>query len=109
VQAPPYQVQVWAYDLNDLSAVRAGRRAPWDVRPYAIWALTGNKHAAPLPFFSSCMSVRGLAYDGATQRVWIAAQMADGELPVIHQFQLDLAAGRPASVPGTPNNLRLDR
>ena len=101
VQAEPYQVQVWGYDLNDLVAVKSGQTQPWVPRPYAIWALTGNVVANPLPFFSSCMSVRGLAYDGATQRVWIAAQMANGDLPVIHQFHLDLA-GTPSPAPGTP-------
>jgi len=86
--APPYQVQVWAYDLMDLAKVKAGRRAPWDPRPYAIWALTGNTHPEPLPFFNSCIRTRGLAYDPASQRVWISAPNADGDNPIVHAFRV---------------------
>ena len=31
--AYPYKYQVWAYDLNDLAAVKAGRKQPWDAKP----------------------------------------------------------------------------
>lgn len=31
--------QVWAYDLNDLAAVKAGTKNPYDVLPYALWDL----------------------------------------------------------------------
>jgi hypothetical protein len=100
VHAPPYQVQVWAYDLNDLTAVAKGRKQPWQPRPYAIWALTGNTAGSPLPFFTSCMSVRGLAYDATSQRLWIAAQGADdGARPVIHEFHMVPGA---AKVPPEP-------
>lgn len=100
VQAPPYQVQVWAYDLSVLAAVKAGQRMPWEPRPYAIWALTGNTHSSPLPFFHSCMRVRGLAYDPTTQRVFIAAQQVEGDLPVVHVFRMG---------PASPTNVRIVR
>jgi len=38
--AYPYNTQVWAYDLNDLAAAKAGRKRPWDVVPYGVWPLT---------------------------------------------------------------------
>ena len=38
--AYPYRYQVWAYDLNDLAAVKAGTKQPWEVTPYGVWPLT---------------------------------------------------------------------
>jgi hypothetical protein len=106
VQAPPYHVQAWAYDLNDLAAVKSGQAQPWSPRPYAIWELTGNTASSPLPFFTSCMRVRGLAYDAGQQRIFIASQKADGEYPVIHMFEVDMAV---PVTPAAPSALRLIR
>ena len=33
----------------------------------------------------------GVAYDPASQRVWISAPNADGDNPVIHQFHVKVA------------------
>jgi len=35
--AYPYRYQMWAYDLNDLAAVKAGTKLPHEVQPYAWW------------------------------------------------------------------------
>jgi hypothetical protein len=89
--APPYRIQVWAYDLNDLAAVKAGTSQPWDLRPYAIWPLTQNLLPL-LPHWKPTMHVRGFAADPASGRFWIVAPFADGDGPVIHQFHIDLTA-----------------
>jgi hypothetical protein len=105
LQAPPYHVQVWAYDLNELVQVKNGQKQPWEPRPYAIWQLTGNTASSPLPFFTSCMSVRGLAYDPGGNRIWIASQRADGDNPVIHMFRYS----RPTAPPRAPTDLQVIR
>ena len=38
--AYPYRYQVWAYDLNDFAAVKAGTKQPWEVVPYGVWPLS---------------------------------------------------------------------
>jgi hypothetical protein len=35
--AYPYSAFVWAYDANDLVAVKNGQKNPWDIVPYASW------------------------------------------------------------------------
>jgi len=77
----PYVVEVWAYDANDLLAVKGGQKQPWDVKPYATWVL-------PLPFGST--AIGGATYDPQTGRIFIVQQNADqvgfDPLPVIHVF-----------------------
>jgi len=38
--AYPYKFLVWAYDANDLAAVRSGTKQDWEVVPYATWELS---------------------------------------------------------------------
>jgi hypothetical protein len=75
VHAYPYVSQVWAYDANDLLAVRRGRRRPWQVRPYATWRLR-------LPFGSS--RIGGAAYDPAAGLIYVSQQHGDDTQPLIH-------------------------
>jgi hypothetical protein len=56
--AYPYSGYVWAYNLNDLAAVKAGTKNPWDVIPYGTWTLPE--------------SVIGGAYDSATGRIFLS-------------------------------------
>ena len=35
----PYAYYAWLYNLNDLAAVKAGTKQPWDVTPYATFPL----------------------------------------------------------------------
>lgn len=77
--AYPYRAMVWAYDARDLAAVRAGRRKPWQVRPYAVWRL-------PLAFSSPY--VGGAAYDPARGRIFVTQQFVDGEQPVVAVFKV---------------------
>jgi hypothetical protein len=82
--AYPYRYQVWAYDLNDWAAVRAGRD-PWTVKPYGVWPLE-------LPFPEPGVRVGGVAYDPATQRLFISQMHADRDgfayRPLIHVFHI---------------------
>jgi hypothetical protein len=77
----PYVYRVWAYDANELAAVTAGTRKPWDVRPYAWWDLT-------LPTVARKTVMTGVAYDAATGRIFIGQGFADGDAPVIHVFAI---------------------
>ncbi len=83
--AYPYRYQIWAYDLNELAEVRAGRRDPWSVKPYGVWPLE-------LPFPEKDVRIGGVAYDAARQRLFIAQSHADRDgyayRPLIHVFQI---------------------
>jgi hypothetical protein len=85
--AYPYQYQVWAYDVLDLAAVKAGQRQPWDVHPYAVWSLT-----FPISPVGGNIHLGGAAYDPQTQRIYVSQLHADvigfDPLPVIHVFQV---------------------
>ncbi len=84
----PYRHQVWAYDAGELAAVKAGRLAPWDVRPYATWTLPGMSD-------DGSASMRSATYDPATRRVYITTVY--GESPRVHVYQVRTALGEPAS------------
>ena len=75
--AYPYKAEVWAYDAAGLAAVRAGRKRPWQVKPYATWSLH-------LPFRSG--RVGGAAYDPARGLLYVSQQYGDAADPVIHVF-----------------------
>jgi len=89
--AYPYAYSVWAYDANDLAAVRSGARNPWQVTPYAVWDLN-------LPVAGSAQ-VQGAAYDPSTQRIYVSQvsgeQLYPNEIsqynsrPLIRVFQVN--------------------
>lgn len=85
--AYPYRSQIWAYDLNELAAVREGRKQPWDVVPYGVWPLS-------LPTPESTMRLGGVGYDAARQILYVSQLGADPDgyssRPVIHALQLAL-------------------
>jgi len=78
--AYPYRHQIWAYDANDLLAVKNGAAQPWEIRPYAIWAL-GDMDS------SGCAAISGAAYDPMTNRQYVAADY--GDEPIIHVYTID--------------------
>src|SRR4029078_10931964 len=41
----PYNYQMWAYDLNDLTAVKNGTKQPWEVQPYGVWPVSVPFHS----------------------------------------------------------------
>ncbi|MGE0864750.1 MAG: hypothetical protein AB7P34_12700, partial [Vicinamibacterales bacterium] len=68
--AYPYRYQMWAYDLAEWAAVRAGRRDPWSVKPYGVWPFD-------LPFPEAGVRVGGVAYDAAGRRLFVSQLHAD--------------------------------
>ena len=85
--AYPYRSQIWAYDLNELAAVRAGQKQPWQVVPYGVWPLT-------LPTPERTMRLGGVGYDAQQQIVYVSQLGADPDgfssRPVMHAFQIAL-------------------
>lgn len=79
--APPYRYQVWAYDAEELAAVHAGMRPPESPLPYSVWELD-------LPYSSDAHQITGTAYDPETGRIFVGQGRADGDLPVIHVFEV---------------------
>ena len=75
--AYPYVPQVWAYDAAELAAARKGRGRPWQVRPYATWALE-------LPFGSD--RIGGATYDRRRDLIYVSQQFGEDTAPVIHTF-----------------------
>ncbi|HEX5473153.1 MAG TPA: hypothetical protein VFX12_00715 [Vicinamibacterales bacterium] len=94
----PYVPYVWAYDANDLAAVKSGKKQPWDVKPYATWALdlpdTGQNYLG------------GAAFDPTANRLYVSQMSADGDNPVIQVFTITNSVGAgPAPTP--PSNVRI--
>jgi hypothetical protein len=91
--AYPYAYQIWAYDLADLAAVRAGSKQPWEVVPYATW---------PFEFPTIEPSVRtgGVAYDAERQLLYISQWLADRDgysyRPIVHTLKINVPGATPA-------------
>jgi hypothetical protein len=87
--AYPYTSQVWAYDLDDLVAVRHGSRRPWEVVPYATWPLV-------LPVDTGSNRLSSVAYDSARQLVYLVQAGADPDgynnRPLVQVLHVVLAA-----------------
>lgn len=93
--AYPYNHQVWAYDLNDLAAVKAGTKKPWEVRPYATWKIED------FPVIS-VNGIGGVAYDAANQIIYISQMKADTDgyssRSLIHAYRIN-TSNTPATGP----------
>lgn len=82
--AYPYNYQAWAYDLNDFAAVKAGKKKPWNLKPYAVWPLKLAIGAdAPV-------ELGGLAYDAERQLLYVSQTKADpnGHASLMHAFRV---------------------
>ena len=92
----PYSAYVWAYDVNDLIAVKNGQKNAWDVKPYASWQMTslGDR-------------IMGAAYDPATGRIYLSVGFEDGSQPLIRVFTVNLAGGGDTTSPAAPRGLRV--
>jgi hypothetical protein len=69
-RAYPYYYRCWAYDLNDLAAVKAGTKTSYEVNPYAVWNFT-------LPILPNGSELNGLCYDHVNRNI-IISQMGPG-------------------------------
>jgi hypothetical protein len=67
VHGYPYHYRMWAYDANDLAAVKAGTKQPWEPQPYAVWTLP----AASIT--TNIAPTETAVYDPATRRIYLAA------------------------------------
>lgn len=95
--AYPYNYQIWAYDLNDFAAVRAGAKQPWEVRPYGVWPFG-------LPFPESQVEIGGVGYDASRQILYVSQMYADkdgyGYRPIVHALKVGAGAvGAPLPPP----------
>jgi hypothetical protein len=94
VHAYPYVYQVWAYDANDLLAVKKGSKRQYQPQPYAVWTFNLPFEHARSPHF-----LGGAAYDPQTQRIYLSQRGADASGPVIHVFRV---IGAASTTPSTP-------
>jgi hypothetical protein len=87
VHGYPYRYKVYAYDINDLISVKSGIKQPWEVIPYTHWELT-------LPFRNdnNPIEINGVAYDPETQRVFISHAFADGSVPLIQVYTINVVS-----------------
>jgi N-acetylmuramoyl-L-alanine amidase len=97
--AYPYNYQIWAYDLNDFAAVKAGTKMPWDIRPYGVWPFG-------LPFPEREVRIGGVGYDSSRQILYVSQLYGDpdgyGYRPVIHALKVGGGAvGTPLTPPDT--------
>ena len=80
----PYRLQFWAYDVNDLAAVRRGDQHPWEVRPYALWPFELPQIGEPYPRLGA------IAYDAAHRRLFLTQLSGDIEgysrRPIVHVY-----------------------
>lgn len=96
VNSYPYVNQIWAYDVNDLIAVKNGTKHPWENVPYAVWNPT-------LP--TAGRQIISAAYDPLTRRIFVAQEFADGTSPVFHVFQVNLSGTSDSTPPTAPSGL----
>ena len=85
--AYPYNYQIWAYDLNDFAAVKAGTKQPWEVVPYDVWPLN-------LPTPEPSVQLGGVGYDPVSQSIYVSQYKADpdgyGNRPLIHVLRVNV-------------------
>jgi hypothetical protein len=92
----PYVAQVWAYDANELVAVKNKQKAPSAVVPYAVWQMN-------LPFFGANddHQIGGAAYDPSRKLIYVSQLCKDGSScgPIIHAYEVQVGSSRPAPSP----------
>jgi hypothetical protein len=93
----PYEPVMLVYDANDLAAVKAGSKQPWDLRPAARWVL-------PISDSTGGFHISGAAYDPATNRIYVGQSFENGKNTVINVFAVGGASGQP---PSPPANVRI--
>ena len=83
----PYRYQIWAYDLADFAAVKAGAKQPWDVVPYGGLAVR-------VPDAEKTVQIGGVAYDAQRQLLYVSQMFADLDgccerRPIIHTLKIN--------------------
>jgi len=91
--AYPYVYQVWAYDANDLLAVKNGSQAQYQIQPYAVWTFH-------LPFEGvDNHYLGGAGFDAQRNLIYLSQLQEDSTNPIIHVFHVNgsLAVPNPPS------------
>ncbi|MQA28880.1 MAG: hypothetical protein GEU82_03440 [Luteitalea sp.] len=93
--AYPYTEFVWAYDVNELLAVKQGSKRPWDVVPYTGWAFS---------VFGDGSGGRGVgvAWDPATRLAYMVVDRGNYPAPLVHVFKVGGGSSVPPAPPPPP-------
>lgn len=82
----PYVYRIWAYDTDDLVAVKNGLKQPWEPQPYGVWNIT-------LPMTSGWTRLAS-AYDPTTHRLYLLQGFGDHDaaygFPVVHVYAVNV-------------------
>ena len=85
--------------MNDLAAVRAGTKQPWEVVPYGVWPFA-------VPFAEPAVRIGGVGYDASQQILYVSQMYADqdgyGYRPIIHAIKVGGAPGTSLSTTPPP-------
>lgn len=100
--AYPYANYLWAYDVDDLAAAKAGSVQPYDVLPYAHWELTDFDT-------NDEWSITGMAFDSSNNRLYVmASRWPDGTAaPSIHVYQVS-GLSTDTTPPAAPTGLGVE-
>ena len=99
VHGYPYHSRIWAYNANDLVAVKNGSKSPWDLKPVWVSNIEGQLNG----LVSDKKDILGVAYDPSRQIIYLSAAYADDPRPVIHAFQVNLQPGTDSGPTAPPN------
>jgi hypothetical protein len=80
----PYKLVIFAYDANDLAAVKAGTMNYWEPVPYATWAIDNSYTDVVTP--ATAGNGSGF-FDPATNRLYYATNIGLGNY-VVHVWQI---------------------
>lgn len=98
----PYVNYVWAYNVNDLISVKAEKKNPWDITPYATWTL---------PRHFGVGNVIGAALNPNSREIYVSVGGVDGygRNPVIEVYKVDSALTSSSDQLTAPINLHIDK
>ena len=97
----PYHYQIWAYNADDLAAVKTGTKKPWEVVPYSYWKVN-------FPIEGWKNEVNGATYDAINHRLFISMDHGDGTAPLIQIFSVNVGDSAPdRTAPAGPTRLRV--
>jgi hypothetical protein len=98
--AYPYVYQIWAYDANDLVAVKQGLKSRSAVKPYAL-----IRYNLPTESKQSSHLIGGAAYDAKNQLIYVSQECADSNCTaIIHAFKVQ-GGGPAARAPNPPSGV----
>lgn len=83
--AYPYRAYVWAYNANDLLAVKNGTKQAWAVTPYQTFELTQPGDV------ESDFGIGGAAYDPVTNRIFVIKKGGSGA-PTVYVYGITNSA-----------------